>query len=162
VHPAWGVRSSGDSTVALACAWRVGAALGTRATVGDLGIRCRAATVAGDAAVLHAITSVAAVVAIGLAEVALTRDGRRRRLVVGGLGHAGEHGAELLGRADSPQPAQPRERGAPRVQLPCRLDQRVEHAFHDRVVLGRPMVARVLEHARGGIKVDHDRLAVAR
>jgi hypothetical protein len=48
------------------------------------------------------------------------------------------------------------------VQLPRRLGQRVEHALRDRVVLGRVLVARALEHARGGIEVDHDHLGVAR
>jgi hypothetical protein len=48
------------------------------------------------------------------------------------------------------------------VQLPRRLDQRLEHALHDRVVIGRPLFTRAPEHDRGGIEIDHDRLGVAR
>jgi hypothetical protein len=156
------IRGGADPTVALPLTWRAGIALRcTVSTTVDLGIRGDAVIVAGDAAVVRAIARVAAVVARILAEVIPISGGRRRSLVVGGLRRAGEHGAELLGRADPEEPAQPRERGAPLLQPPPHLDQRVEHALHDRVVLGRPLVARVLEHARGGIEVDHDRLAVA-
>ena len=157
------IRGGADPTVALPLTWRAGIALRcTVSTTVDLGIRGDAAIVAREAAVVCAIARVAAVVAPILVKVVPTSGDRRRSLVVGGPGRAGEHGAELLGRADPEAPAQPRERGAPLLQPPPHLDQRMEHALHDRVVLGRPLVARVLEHACGGLEVDHDRLGVAR
>ena len=75
--PCMWIRGGADPTVALARAWRTGIALlGTFSTTVDLRIRCDAAIVAGDAAIVDVIVRVTAVVALRLTKVVPLRGGR--------------------------------------------------------------------------------------
>src|SRR5256885_11056791 len=140
------IRSGGDPTMALARARCVGAtALGTLWAIVDFGVGGGAVVVAGGAVVVRAIRSVGTAVALVLAEVVATVGGRRRSLVVGGRARAGEHRAQLLGRADPEQPAQPRERGASLVQQPHHVEDHLLPEIQTSALLGGRQCTRAID-----------------